>query len=839
MIKSTFFYLSLIITVAITVLDCRAADIYVSLNGADTNLGTKEKPLATLHAAIRKARELRRLKDETIVDGIRIWLKAGIYPLQEPILLYPEDSGTKESPTQIAAFPDERATLSGGLTLSRWRIATGNILGLPKQALGKVWVTDAPSSGNDIIAFRQMWVNGNKAVRARNTTEAQMQRIISWDFDKQTCQIPFSKNINYAVLEGSEMLIHQWWAIANLRIKKATVNGSTVELSFMQPESRIQSEHPWPAPWISTETGNSAFYLSNNLQFLDQPGEWYEDVVNHKVYYWPRKGEQLSTAEAIVPILETLVKVSGTIDRPMQYLTFKNIAFEHSTWLRPSKMGHVPLQAGMFLLDAYKLKIPGTSDKSGLENQAWVGRPPAAVEVKYANGVDFQSCKFEHMASTGLDYQKGTQNCAIKGNLFKDIGGSGILIGTFSDESTEAHLPYQPTDGREVSTNDKIENNLITNVSNEDWGTVGIGAGYVRGIQILNNEINEVSYTGISLGWGWTATANAMKDNVVSRNKITHYGKKMYDVAGIYTLSAQPGSLISENHVDSIYEAKYAHLPEHWFYIYTDEGTAGFTVKNNWTPAQKYLQNANGPGNVWRDNGPQVEKNIKNNAGLSPAYQYLRKEKSSAESEQSINIAGQKVIVEMVFVPNSPVPITAVKTFCKLNNIPSTAIFSWKNRVIIYTESKKPAELQTKLAANLKADVRLYDQTFYDFQRKRDCKLDTAKEWDHIILSANLVKDEKLQGEYLDYHANQFNQWPEIAKGFCNAEFQQLVMYRNGRQLMLIISIPKGKSLNELNPKTTENNPRVDEWNALMKKYQEGIPGTKPGEVWVFFEQVN
>ena len=56
---------------------------------------------------------------------------------------------------------------------------------------------------------------------------------------------------------------------------------------------------------------------------------------------------------------------------------------------------------------------------------------------------------------------------------------------------------------------------------------------------------------------------------------------------------------------------------------------------------------------------------------------------------------------------------------------------------------------------------------------------------------------------------------------------------------MLIISIPKGASLDELNAKTTENNPRVNDWNALMKKYQEGIKGTKPGETWVFLKQVD
>ncbi|HYJ37981.1 MAG TPA: L-rhamnose mutarotase, partial [Chitinophagaceae bacterium] len=101
-----------------------------------------------------------------------------------------------------------------------------------------------------------------------------------------------------------------------------------------------------------------------------------------------------------------------------------------------------------------------------------------------------------------------------------------------------------------------------------------------------------------------------------------------------------------------------------------------------------------------------------------------------------------------------------------------------------------------------------------------------------------LVNNEKLQKEYLEYHSTQFENWPEVAKGFCNANFQQLLVFKNARQLMLVISIPKGKTLDDLNPKTTDNNPRVVEWNDLMKKYQEGIEGTKPGEVWVFLKPI-
>jgi hypothetical protein len=55
---------------------------------------------------------------------------------------------------------------------------------------------------------------------------------------------------------------------------------------------------------------------------------------------------------------------------------------------------------------------------------------------------------------------------------------------------------------------------------------------------------------------------------------------------------------------------------------------------------------------------------------------------------------------------------------------------------------------------------------------------------------------------------------------------------------MLVISIPADKTLDELNPKTVENNPRMDEWNQIMGKYQEGIEETEPDEKWVFLSEV-
>jgi hypothetical protein len=278
------------------------------------------------------------------------------------------------------------------------------------------------------------------------------------------------------------------------------------------------------------------------------------------------------------------------------------------------------------MIDAYRISPRGIPTAPGLDNQAWLERMPAAVTVSAANHIQFQRCRFEHTAASALDFVRSTQDDLVEGCIFQDIGGNGIQMGSFQDGSVETHVPYDPTDEREICSRDLISNNLLTDCANEDWGCVGIGVGYARDINIEHNEINNVSYTGISLGWGWTKAKNCLRDNRVHANLLHHVATRMCDTAGIYTLSAQPGTVVSENCVRDIKMSPYVDRPDHWFYLYTDEGSSFITVRDNWCPAEKFLKNANGPGNVWENNGPMVAEKIRDAAGLEEAYRDLSKE---------------------------------------------------------------------------------------------------------------------------------------------------------------------------------------------------------------------
>lgn len=551
----------------------------------------------SIEKALQQAREERRLNNAT---DICLRLQEGVYQLNQPITIRPEDNGTR-----IVA--DGKVTISGGVSISGWK----------KE--GKCYVADVPDFNGRPLEFRQLWVNGKKAVRARDVDDfEQMFRIRSVDKANETIYVPAKAVKKIMNAKYPEMVLHEMWCIANLRIKNIKIQGDSAAVTFHQPESHVHFMHPWPSPMVTTDGHNSAFYLTNAKELLDSEGEWYLDARASKLYYIPRKGEDMGSAEVIAPAVETLVQVAGTPDEPVKDVTFEGITFSYATWMRPSVSGHAPLQAGMYMTEAYKLrpKMDRPNGDHKLDNQGWVGRPAAAVSLNCAENVSFTKCTFEHNASTGLDYHLYIKGGTVDRCTFRDIGGNGILAGGFSPEGFEAHKPYDPADRRIICTGLNITNNLITDVTNEDWGCIGIGAGFVRDIRICNNEISDVSYTGISVGWGWNQQPCSMANNLISGNLIYNYAKHMYDTAGIYTLGAQPHSLIEGNVVRDIYTPSYVHDPEHWFYLYTDEGSSGITVRNNWTPAEKYLKNANGPGNTWENNGPAVADSIKANAGI-------------------------------------------------------------------------------------------------------------------------------------------------------------------------------------------------------------------------------
>jgi len=573
--------------------------IYVSPDGNDSNPGTLLQPLRT----IAQARDLVRTKNGTMSGDITVYVRGGTYPQTTTLTFGNADSGNGGFYVKYMAYPGERPLITGGRAITNWTVSdvTNNIY----------------SANAGTTPFRQLYVNGFKAIRARSPNlgangEANFYRLSGWDKAAHNVQISASYVANWSNLSRVEMHLMTAWADNTLRIASISTTGSTAYVKFQSDEDAILFVRPNPRLDQMGWGAGRVLYFENALEFLDLPAEWYLDETTNTVYYRPRTGEDMATAVVVAPMLETIVSVNGTSPSDQAgYLWFQGLTFAHSTYMRPSQYGFLDAQAGQYNL---------TADAN---NNQTVGRPAAGVSVANANHVQFERNLFTQMAATGLDFISGTHDNRIVGNAFTDIGGSGISIGLFAaSETTEYHIAYNPADRNEICTNDTIKDNYINNVTTEIQGACGIAAGYPAYIEIEHNEVAWTNFTGISVGYGWTTSANAMTNNKINYNNIHHVANILAGGAAISTQSNQgPASEIRYNYLHDLSQSQWSDYPAEGLFL--DEGTTGYTVANNLmvnTPGSLIDQNAG--ANLVTDNGanPSAAEDTMASAGIEPSY---------------------------------------------------------------------------------------------------------------------------------------------------------------------------------------------------------------------------
>lgn len=540
------------------------ATYYVSPTGSDANPGTEAKPFQSL----AKARDAVRTINSSMTGDIVVTLRGGTYPIAKTIAMGNEDGGRNGYYVRYVNYPGEKPLLTGGMPVSGWTI---------HDQAKNIWKTTGVTS-----RFRQLYINGNKGIRARSPNlesdgSHNFWRLTKVDTNGRALDVSSAYVGDWKNFDKVEMHLMIAWADATLRLASQKTTGSVSKLQIQDPEKTMLFNRPYPmlgatlsSRWYGDGTQQQCFYFENAYEFLDQAGEWYLDESTNTLYYMARPGEKMETATVVMPMLENLIAVKGSsTSNGVGYLTFEGLAFAHTTFMRPSKSGFLDLQAGQFNVAA-----PG-----GNNYMLW--RPAAGITVENAHHIRFERNIFSQMAATGLDFISGTHDDVIQGNVFADLGGSGISLGKFAQDTlTEIHIPYNPTDKNEICTRDTIRNNLVTRVTTEIQGAVGISAGYPRYAVIEHNEVSYTNYSGISVGFGWSKSETAMTNNKVNWNNIHHIAQLLSDAGPIYTLSNQgSGSEIQYNYIHDIAASKWA---DYWIVaIYLDEGTSGYDVSHN------------------------------------------------------------------------------------------------------------------------------------------------------------------------------------------------------------------------------------------------------------------
>ena len=151
-------WFSKLLATAVVALGCQvatAADFHVAPNGNDADPGTEAKPFATLERARKAVRQINRGMKEDIV----VVLRGGTYRIDQTIVFEPEDSGTGGHNVIYRAQAGETPIISGGKPVTGWQ---------PDEK-GR-WKAPAP-----VDDFRQLYVNGIRATRARGETPAGLE----------------------------------------------------------------------------------------------------------------------------------------------------------------------------------------------------------------------------------------------------------------------------------------------------------------------------------------------------------------------------------------------------------------------------------------------------------------------------------------------------------------------------------------------------------------------------------------------------------------------------------------------------------------------------------------
>jgi hypothetical protein len=562
------------------------------VNGSDSNPGTS---VSSAFQTIAKAQSAVRAVDTNMTGNITVNLRGGTYTLSSTADFTAADSGTNGFNVVWQAYNGETPVISSATRVSGWTSVGGGIYSAPV------------ASGLD---FRQMYVNGVRATIARSADTGSYYQLKSVDNTNQRLGILASQISNWSNFSSVEMVLQTQWGESYLPLQSYTTSGGIASVAINSAMANILFQRPYPILAVG-----SPFYFENAYEFLNQPGEYYLNTSTHTVYYIPRPGENMASADVEVPTLQTLFDIEGAdLSTPVHNLQFSGLTFADTTWTLPSTTGELNAQGGNYNLSA------------NMSNQQYVARPPAGVYVADANSINFTGNTFTRMGSTALDLHHGVHNSSVVGNLIYDTAGNGVMIGKFSDPTVEYHTVYNPPtspageSAQEVVTGVTVTDNLITRTGEDYFGTAGINAGYVNSTIINHNDVSDSPWAGISVGWGWTSASNALGNNQISYNNISDVMNTLCDSAGIYHLSDDPGTVITGNYIHDVVHGPTA-CSSATAGIYLDEGSNNMSATNNvLSDTDNFIvQNHNG-SSVTVSGNASSGSSIIEAAGLESAY---------------------------------------------------------------------------------------------------------------------------------------------------------------------------------------------------------------------------
>lgn len=507
-------------------------DLVVSPNGNDENPGTEELPLKTLEGAKEK------LKNTEADGNITVWFREGTYLIDEKMNF---DSSDRENVT-YKCVPGEEVTFTGSMEISEW--TEGEING------NKALVADVDT---DEVYFRSLF-KGEKRLpvsvwpkegcfTAKDALieDALYPEDTTTYFKLHTAFYAHENEImDFANVKDVNVRIMHKWCDDILPLRSVDVKTGRIEVR---------------KPAAMTIEVDDNYVYENVREALSEPGEWYLDRAEKKLYYIPCEGETAENLVLSAPVTDSFIEVNGCNN-----VSFSGIKFINTDWdFVNGTLNIWPIDRTNPILD--KMDYEGTHPQASYE-------VPAAITVRNAEKINFTNCVFRSISNTAVMFKENAKNSSVDACYFDEIGGNAVFV----------NAPYAiPT----------VTNNIsVTNCEINEYGriynhSIGVLVCHASDCVIENNEIHDGWYTAISVGWVWGYAENPTDNILVKDNLIYNIGNGwLSDMGGIYTLGKQPNTVLSGNEIYNVgcYGGEKGYGG--WG-IYLDEGSSEILVENN------------------------------------------------------------------------------------------------------------------------------------------------------------------------------------------------------------------------------------------------------------------